>query len=197
MGKSYSSDLRVRVYGAIEDGSSRGGAARRFGISVSTSVRIAQRVSATGSVAPARQGRPPGGGKLAPYAAPLIRWVEEQGDITMPELAAKLAAEHGVVAHPASLSKLLIKQGFSVKKTLLASEAGRDDVAEDRHVWRVKRQPRMRLEPHRLVFIDETATTTKMTRLRGRARRGQRLKTHAPLPIGVPKPSSPGSAATA
>lgn len=116
MGKSYSSDLRVRILGAIEDGTSRRGAARRFGVSASTSVRVAQRMSATGSVAPARQGRPPGGGKLAPYTALLVRWVEEIGDITMPELAAKLVAEHGVVAHPASLSKFLIKQGFSVKK---------------------------------------------------------------------------------
>lgn len=116
MGKSYSSDLRVRIYDAIEDGASRRAAARRFGVSVSTSVRVAQRASATGSVAPARQGRPPGGGKLAPFAASLVRWVEQDGDITMPELAAKLAAEHGVVAHPASLSKFLIKQGFSVKK---------------------------------------------------------------------------------
>lgn len=39
----------------------------------------------------------------------------------------------------------------------------------------------MRREPHRLVFIDETATTTKMTRLRGRARRGARLKARAPF----------------
>lgn len=39
----------------------------------------------------------------------------------------------------------------------------------------------MRLEPHRLVFLDETATTTKMTRLRGRARRGQRLCASAPF----------------
>ena len=40
----------------------------------------------------------------------------------------------------------------------------------------------MRRDPHRLVFIDETGTTTKMTRLRGRARRGQRL--HAQAPFG-------------
>jgi transposase len=53
---------------------------------------------------------------LAPYAAILARWVEEAADITMPELAAKLTAEYGVVAHPASLSKFLIKQGFSFKK---------------------------------------------------------------------------------
>ena len=39
----------------------------------------------------------------------------------------------------------------------------------------------MRQEPHRLVFIDETATTTKMTRLRGRAKRGHRLRAHAPF----------------
>lgn len=39
----------------------------------------------------------------------------------------------------------------------------------------------MRQEPHRLVFIDETGTTTKMTRLRGRALRGQRVRSHAPF----------------
>jgi transposase len=60
---------------------------------------------------------------LAPYAAILAGWVDEVPDITMPELAAKLRAEHGVVAHPASLSKFLIKQGFSFKK---------------KHCWRPK-----------------------------------------------------------
>jgi transposase len=39
----------------------------------------------------------------------------------------------------------------------------------------------MRLEPHRLVFIDETGTTTKMVRTRGRALKGQRLKAQAPF----------------
>jgi len=39
----------------------------------------------------------------------------------------------------------------------------------------------MRLEPHRLVFIDETAVTTKMTRLRGRAPCGVRLEADAPF----------------
>jgi hypothetical protein len=39
----------------------------------------------------------------------------------------------------------------------------------------------MKKRPQRLVFIDETGTTTKMTRLRGRARRGQRLKMKAPF----------------
>jgi transposase len=39
----------------------------------------------------------------------------------------------------------------------------------------------MRLEPHRLVFIDETAVTTKMTGLRGRSRSGTRLEADAPF----------------
>ena len=39
----------------------------------------------------------------------------------------------------------------------------------------------MRLEPHRLVFIDETAVTTKMSRLRGRSLRGSRLEADAPF----------------
>jgi transposase len=39
----------------------------------------------------------------------------------------------------------------------------------------------MRHEQHRLVFIDETGTTTKMTRLRGRCFKGQRLHCKAPF----------------
>lgn len=62
----------------------------------------------------------------------------------------------------------------------MASECARADVAEKRRVWIGKRQPRMRRQPGRLVFIDETSLNTKMTRLRGRARRGRRLKASAP-----------------
>ncbi len=61
-------------------------------------------------------GRPAGSGKLALYATDLIGWVDATEDITMPELAAKLEEKHGVTAHPASLSRFLIKQGFTVKK---------------------------------------------------------------------------------
>ena len=63
----------------------------------------------------------------------------------------------------------------------MASECARADVHQARRHWRDKRQPRMRLQPHRLVFIDETSVTTKMTRLRGRSRKGQRLKADAPF----------------
>ena len=50
-----------------------------------------------------------------------------------------------------------------------------------REEWRAQRQPAMRAEVHRLVFLDETGTTTKMTRARGRARVGARLRAKAPF----------------
>ena len=116
MGKAHSGDLRERVYGEVGGGQSRRAAARRFGVSASTGVRLARRMAETGSLAPARQGRPPGGGKLAPYRTLLTGWVERAGEITPPELAARLARERQVVAHPASLSRFLKAAGFTVKK---------------------------------------------------------------------------------
>lgn len=68
-----------------------------------------------------------------------------------------------------------------IKKTLRALECERADVRLRRRVWITLRQPRMRLDPSRLVFIDETSLNTKMTRLRGRSRRGTRLRAAAPF----------------
>lgn len=116
MGKSYSLDLRNRVLGHIKGGHSRRDASRRFGVSPSFAVKLAGRVARTGSPKPARQGRPPGRGKLAAHIGALISWVEAQPDITMPELAAKLKAARGVKAHPGSLSRVLLMAGFSFKK---------------------------------------------------------------------------------
>ena len=50
-----------------------------------------------------------------------------------------------------------------------------------REAWKAERQPKMQTEPHRLVFIDETGTNTKMTRARGRCERGERLRSKAPM----------------
>jgi transposase len=116
MGKSSSVDLRVRIVGEIERGQSCRAAARRFGVSAATAVRLAQRKAQTGSLSPARQGRPAGSGLLNAHVDTLVGWVDADGDITMPELAARLLAERGVKAHPASLSRLLIRHGFTVKK---------------------------------------------------------------------------------
>jgi transposase len=63
----------------------------------------------------------------------------------------------------------------------MASERARAKVRQARDVWIAKRQPKMCLEPHRLVFIDETSVNTKMVRLRGRCPRGERLTMDAPF----------------
>lgn len=181
MGQFLSTDLRRRMVRGVEQGKTRRGVAAQFEVAPSTAVRLMSRYEETGSVDPARQGRPPGSGKLGPYKDFLIERVKAQQDITMPELAAVLAAEHAVTVDPSNISKLLCACGFTYKKTLLASEQERSDVRAERIEWRCWRQPRMRAEPGRLVFVDETSVKTNMCRLRGRSARGERLKGQAPF----------------
>jgi transposase len=64
------------------------------------------------------------------------------------------------------------------KKSLFAQEQDRPDVARRREQW-FKYQGR--IDPARLVFIDETWTKTNMAPLRGWGPRGQRLKAKAPF----------------
>jgi transposase len=61
---------------------------------------------------------------------------------------------------------------MSLKKSVRAAEQDRPDVAAARMAWA---DGQTKLDPERLVFIDETGTSTNMARLRGRARRGERL----------------------
>ena len=64
-----------------------------------------------------------------------------------------------------------------LKKTLHAAEQERPDVAAARADLKAE-QPR--LKAPRLVFIDETAVTTKMVRHHGRSPRGERLVANVP-----------------
>jgi transposase len=75
MGRPYSIDLRERVQATVDGGQSRRGAARHYDVSASFAVKLADRVLRTGSAKPARQGRAPGGGKLAPHLVALLEWV--------------------------------------------------------------------------------------------------------------------------
>jgi transposase len=63
------------------------------------------------------------------------------------------------------------------KKSLHASEQDRPDVARRRDRWK---QHQGRLDPKRLVFIDETWAKTNMTRRHGRCARGTRLIAKVP-----------------
>ncbi len=117
MGKPLSLDLRERVWKFIEGGGSRRAAARHFRISVSSAVRIAASQAERGTLEPRKQGRPPGQGKLAAYVDFLVEIVEAMPDITLDELAAALASEHAVQAHPASISRVLTRAELTYKKS--------------------------------------------------------------------------------
>ena len=114
MTKSYSLDLRRRVARFVEADHSCHEAARHFEVSVAFVVRLMAAYRATGSLAP----KPEGGwrySKLDPHRELLIRRVAEKGDLTMPQLAAELAAL-GTKVTPASISRWFIRQGYSFKK---------------------------------------------------------------------------------
>lgn len=117
MGKPSSSDLRERIVRGVEASQSRRAMAARFEVAPSTAVRIQDRYQTTGSVAPARQGRPRGSGKLAAHRNAIIDKVTTKPDITMPDLAAWLEVQHGVTVDPSNLSKFLCKEGFTYKKS--------------------------------------------------------------------------------
>jgi transposase len=70
-----------------------------------------------------------------------------------------------------------VEPASASKKTLFATEQDRPDVARKRVRWKAYQG---RLDPTRLVFIDETWAKTNMTRLRGWAPRGDRLLAKAP-----------------
>jgi len=63
------------------------------------------------------------------------------------------------------------------KKSVVASERDRPDIARRRAQWS---KYQSRIAPERLVFIDETWTKTNMAPLRGWARRGKRLNAKVP-----------------
>jgi putative transposase len=69
------------------------------------------------------------------------------------------------------------REAQSQKKTLIAQERDRPDVAWRRAQWLAYRN---RIDPARLVFVDETWTKTNMAPLRGWAPRGQRLNAKVP-----------------
>jgi hypothetical protein len=66
------------------------------------------------------------------------------------------------------------------EKTLQAAERQRADVTRARRRW-IREQGL--LDPARLVFLDETAVSTNMVRLKGRTPRGVRLIGEVPLGI--------------
>jgi len=86
-------------------------------------------------------------------------------------------AAHGVNVSHNAIWMFVRREGRRFKKTLLAFEQARADVARRRQRWRSWQAG---LDPRRLVFIDETWIKTNMAPLRGWGPKGKRLRSFTP-----------------
>ena len=101
----------------------------------------------------------------------------EPVSLTVDRLQEQLASD-GITVCRDTIWRFLRREGLRFKKnTQFALEQMRAAVARKRARWRALRR---RLDPGRLVFVDETWTKTNMAPLRGWAPRGHRLKGYAP-----------------
>ena len=110
-----SNDLRLRVVRAIEGGLSRRAAAGKFDVSIASAVRWYQRYKRTGSVEPDAIGGDRHSYRAEAHAARVLGWIDENRDITLVEIADRLAAEGHVFA-PATIWRLLDRHDYTVKK---------------------------------------------------------------------------------
>ena len=157
----------------------RGRRPRLFRVSVSYIYKALIRRRRTGEVsASTRRGHRPR--KLSPaQEAALASHIEAHPDLTLAALQTWLLAEHGVRLTNGAMWSAVARLGLSFKKRRSApAEQDRPDVAARRRIWQAARPF---VDADKLVFIDETGASTKMTRLYGRAPRGRRLFAKAPF----------------
>ena len=110
-----SNDLRLRVVRAIEGGLSRRAAAAKFDVSIASAVRWYQRYKRTGSVAPDAVGGDRHSHRVEAHAAKVLGWIEDQRDLTLVEIADRLA-EEGHVFAPSTIWRLLDRHRMTFKK---------------------------------------------------------------------------------
>ena len=176
MPRGYGEKLRRRlIETCVEEGLSARAAGRRFGIGVATAVRWMAHFRATGEIMDPPRKAP--ASPLAPHRDWLLRLRRDDPEMTLAVMANELEAEHGLRVTRSTLSRFFAREGVTFKKTLFATEQDRGDVALARWLWR---RGQGRLDPKKLVFIDEMGAATDMTPQRGWWPRGERLVMKAP-----------------
>ncbi len=138
---------------------------------MSSVVKWAQRARSTGSPAPRRVGGSRGF-KLDSERDWLLGRLVEMPNLTLHALPAELRERHAKVSCD-TLWRFLRAAGISLKKTVFAGEQDRPDAAR----WR---KYQGRINPRRLVFIDETQGKTIMARTHGWNKRGTPLMAKVP-----------------
>ena len=133
MTRPCSNDLRERVVGTVERGElSCRQAAAHYGVGISTAIKWVQRLRRTGSVSPSKIG----GYRLKKLIGSWRLWLLERcrgGDFTLRGLVAELAERGLKVDYRVVWGFVRAEQ--SQKKTLIASEQHRPDVARRRAQW--------------------------------------------------------------
>jgi transposase len=173
--RPYSKDLRERVVAAVDHGEgSQREVARRFRVSLTFVFRLLRRRRDAGTLDPK-----PHGGCPPPTMGPdelrrLAELIREQPDATLEQLRQRGDFRCSLTTIWRALRRLGLTRK---KKSLHADERGRPDVQKKRRAFR--REVR-RIEPGRLIFVDETGVTTAMTPAYAWAPRGERADASAP-----------------
>lgn len=115
MARRLSCDLRRRVLDAIEEGVSTREAARRFCIGASTAGSWYRRYRESGEMEARKQGQP-AGSKLDAYEAFIFDLIENTPDITLAEIAVRLATGHDVRVAPSTVWLFLERRSITFKK---------------------------------------------------------------------------------
>jgi len=117
MSAPLSNDLRLRVVNAIEGGLSRRAAAAKFKVSIASAVRWHQRFKRTGSVDPDAIGGDRTSYRMEAHASKVLGWIDAQCDLTLVEIAERLAKQGHLFA-PSTIWRLLDRHNYTLKKRL-------------------------------------------------------------------------------
>ncbi|MGV4796185.1 IS630 family transposase [Rhizobium sp. F40D2] len=151
-------------------------AAARFGVGISTAIRWIARAQ-EGELTPRPQGwrRP---SAMDAHEEFVVALIDDRKDVTLDEMVGRLFVERQVKISRSALGAWLRGRGWTFKKRPAhALEQDRPDVLKRRRDWF---DGQLDLDPEKLIFIDETGLSTKMSRLRGRALRGERCRAGVP-----------------
>ena len=114
---------------------------------------------------------------MARLADGLVAKITARPDIDLRELNAELKQERGEAVCLMTICVACRALEQSRKKTRIAQEQDRPDVAEKRIPWRASQEA---IDPTQVVFMDETWAKTNLTRRDGRSRLGTRLVEKTP-----------------
>ena len=115
MGKPHPFELRERAVALVAQGNTHTETARRLCVSIKFVNDMVRLKRETGSLAPKPQGNP-GRGKLTSVKDWVRARIAAQPDLTIDELTAELAVDHGLMVHRSSVGRLLHRLGLSHKK---------------------------------------------------------------------------------